>query len=125
MQKTTSRTGQAGQDRKDRTAWTGFDSQKRTGRLGQLEKDSQDRTGGTRLSRQDFQDMRLYCTYILLKTLGFAPAERRWALKPGCLWCWREEKARIRAFFHSRSALLLYFAFFFLRALFSLRIRER
>jgi hypothetical protein len=41
---------------------------------------------------------------------------------------WVEEKARIRAFFLSRSALSLFFALFFLRAFalfFSLRARER
>jgi hypothetical protein len=41
---------------------------------------------------------------------------------------WVGEKARIRAFFLSRSALSLFFALFFLRAfalLFCLRARER
>jgi hypothetical protein len=41
---------------------------------------------------------------------------------------WVKEKARIRAFFLSRSALSLFFALFFLRAFalfFSLRARER
>jgi hypothetical protein len=41
---------------------------------------------------------------------------------------WVEEKARIRAFFLSRSALSLFFALFILRAFalfFSLRARER
>jgi hypothetical protein len=41
------RTGQAGQDRQDGIAQTGFDSQKRT---GQQEKDNQNGTGRMRLA---------------------------------------------------------------------------
>jgi hypothetical protein len=65
---------------------------------------------------------------ILLKTLGFPPFGRLWALHETGFPCGREEKARIRAVFLSPSALSFFsHSFFFAlsRSFFASRSRAR